>query len=112
MSSLPTRGEIWRADLDPTRGDEIRKTRPGIIVSNNSANRNLSRVIVVPLTSNTERIYPGEALVSCSGTDSKAMADHIMTADKVRLKSRIDELSKADMLAVEDALRVQLALPK
>ena len=40
------------------------------------------------------------------------MADQIMTADKVRLKSRIDELSKADMLAVENALRLHLALPK
>ena len=90
----------------------IRKTRTGIIVSNNSANRNLSRVIVVPLTSNTERIYPGEARVSVAGSSSKAMADQIMTADKARLKSRIDELSKADMLAVEHAMRVQLALSK
>ena len=53
------RGEVWWVEFDPAVGSEIRKTRPGIIVSNNSANRNLSRVIVVPLTSNTERIYPG-----------------------------------------------------
>ena len=106
------RGEVWWVEFDPAVSSEIRKTRPGIIVSNNSANRNLSRVIVVPLTSNTERIYPGEARVLCLGTDSKAMADQTMTADKVRLKSRIDELSKADMLAVEHALQVQLALPK
>ena len=83
-----------------------------MIVSNNSANRNLLRVIIVPLSSNTERIYPGEARVSCVGTSSKAMADQIMTTDKVRLKSRIDTLSKEGMLAVEHALRVQLALPR
>jgi mRNA interferase MazF len=106
------RGEVWWVEFDPAVGNEMRKTRPGIIVSNNSANRNLSRVIVVPLTSNTERLYPGEARVSCSGTSSKAMADQIMSADKVRLKSRIAALSKADMLAVEHALRVQLALSK
>jgi mRNA interferase MazF len=106
------RGEVWWVEFDPAVGSEIRKTRQGVIVSNNSANRNLSRVIVVPLTSNTGRLYPGEAPVSCSDTDSKAMADQIMTADKVRLKSRIDALSKADMLAVEHALRVQLALSK
>ena len=106
------RGEVWWVEFDPAVGSEIRKTRPGIIVSNNSANRNLSRVIVVPLTSNTEQIYPGEARVSVAGSDSKAMADQIMTADKARLKSRIDGLSKADMLAVEHAMRVQLALPK
>ena len=106
------RGEVWWIEFDPAAGSEIRKTRPGIIVSNNSANRNLLRVIVVPLSSNTERIYSGEARVSCAGTSSKAMADQIMTTDKVRLKSRIDALSKEDMLAVEHALRVQLALPR
>ena len=66
---------------------------------------------MVPLTSNTEQIYPGEARVSVAGKESKAMADQIMTADKVRLKSRIDVLSKADLSAVEMALSVQLALP-
>ena len=105
------RGEVWWVEFDPTTGSEIRKTRPGVVVSNNSANRNLGRVIVVPLTSNTEQIYPGEARVSVAGKNSKAMADQIMTADKVRLKSRIDVLSKADLSAVEMALRVQLALP-
>ncbi len=106
------RGEVWWVEFDPTVGSEIRKTRPGIIVSNNSANRNLSRVIVVPLTSNTDRIFPGEARVLVAGADSKAMADQLMTADKVRLKSRLCELSKADMLAVEAAMRVQLGLSK
>ena len=102
---------MWWVEFDPAIGSEIRKTRPGVVVSNNSANRNLGRVIVVPLTSNTEQIYPGEARVSVAGKESKAMADQIMTADKVRLKSRIDVLSKADLSAVEMALRVQLALP-
>lgn len=106
------RGEVWWVEFDPAVGSEIRKTRPGIIVSNNAANRNLTRVIVVPLTSNSARIYPGEARVSVAGAQSNAMADQIMTADKVRLKSRIDALSKADMLAVEHAIRVQLALPQ
>ena len=49
--------------------------------------------------------------MSVNGKNSKAMADQIMTADKVRLKSRIDALSKADLNAVDLALRVQLALP-
>lgn len=92
-------------------GSEIRKTRPAIIVSNNAANRNLARVVVVPLTSNIERQYPGEALVMVAGKSGKAMADQIMASDKARLKGRIGELSKADLLAVEDAIRVHLAMP-
>ena len=83
-----------------------------MIVSNNAANRNLSRVVVVPVTSNTGRQYPGEAVVTVGGQSSKAMADQIMAADKSRLKSQLGTLSKSDMLTVEDAIKVHLALPR
>lgn len=106
------RGEVWWVEFDPAVGSEVRKTRPAVIVSNNAANRNLSRVVVVPLTSNTGRQYPGEAIVTIAGQSSKAMADQIMAADKSRLARQLGELSRADMLAVEDAVRVHLALPK
>ena len=106
-----TRGEVWWVELGPTRGSEVRKTRPAVIVSNDAANRHLARVVVVPMTSNTGRQYPGEAIVSVGGQSSKAMADQIMAADKSRLKNRLDTLSKPDMLAVEDAIKVHLALP-
>ena len=83
-----------------------------MIVSNDAANRNLSRVVVVPVTSNTGRQYPGEAVVTVGGQSSKAMADQIMAADKSRLKSQLGTLSKSDMLTVEDAIKVHLALPR
>ena len=106
------RGEAWWVEFDPAIGSEIRKKRPAVIVSNNAANRHLSRVVVVPVTSNTGRQYPGEAIVTVGGQDSKAMADQIMAADKSRLKGRLCVLSKADMLAVEDAIKIHLALPR
>jgi mRNA interferase MazF len=103
---------VWWVEFDPSVGTEIRKTRPAVIVSNDAANRNLARVVVVPITSNTGRLYPGEAVVSADGQSSKAMADQIMAADKARLKSQLGTVSKADMQAVEDAIRVHLGLAK
>ncbi|MGD9640265.1 MAG: type II toxin-antitoxin system PemK/MazF family toxin [Synergistaceae bacterium] len=106
------RGEVWWVEFDPSVGSEIRKTRPAVIVSNDAANRNLARVVVIPLTSNTGRLYPGEALVTLAGKHSKAMADQIMAADKSRLKNLIESLSKVDMAAVETAILIHLGMPR
>jgi mRNA interferase MazF len=106
------RGDVWWVEFNPSVGSEIRKTRPAVIVSNNAANRNLLRVVVIPLNSNTTRVYPGEALITVDGKPGKAMADQIMAADKIRLKTRLCTLSKADMLTLEQAILVHLGLPK
>ena len=106
------RGDVWWLEFDLAIGSEILKTRPALILSNDAANRNLARVVVVPLSSNTHKIYPGEALVTVAGQSSKAMADQIMASDKSRLKSQLGSVGKADMQAVEDAIRVHLGLAK
>ena len=98
------RGEVWWVEFDPSVGNEIRKTLPAVIVSNDGGNRNPARVVLVPLTSKTERLYPGEAFVTLSGKPGKAMADQIMAADKSRLKNLTDTLSKAEMTALETAI--------
>jgi len=67
---------------------------------------------VVPLTSNTGRQNSGEGVVTVGGQTSKATADQIMAADKSRLDIKLDELYKADVLGVEDAIKVHLALPR
>jgi mRNA interferase MazF len=91
-------------------GGEIRKTRPAVIISNNAANGALNRVVVVPLSSQTAKLYPGEALVDLNGEQRKAMADQIMTASKLRLRSRLGALSPVGMSAVEKAVLVHLGM--
>ena len=49
MTTPPKRGEIWRANLEPTEGDEIRKTRPVVIISREKAGK-LNLRVVVPIT--------------------------------------------------------------
>ena len=106
------RGEVWWVEFDPSTGSEIRKTRPAVIVSNDAANRNLPRVMAMPMTSNVSRVYPGEAVVSVNGQAGKVMADQIMAADKRRLKSRLGRLDRTDMGAVEDAIRLHFGLTR
>ena len=106
------RGEVWWVEFDPAVGSEIRKTRPAVIISNDAANRNLTRVVVVLITSNTGRKYPGEALVTLDGKSGKVMADQIMASDKARLKSKLGSLSKIDMLQAEDTVLVHLGMPR
>jgi mRNA interferase MazF len=104
------RGEVWWVDFEPSVGSETKKTRPAVIVSNDSSNSAMNRVQVVPITSNTTKLYAFEALISVTGASGKAMADQVMTADKQRLKKRIGRVSEGEMRNIERALRIQLAI--
>ncbi len=52
------RGEVWWVNFDPSLGGEIKKTRPAIIVSNDSSNKHMNRVQVVPTTGSGGKLYP------------------------------------------------------
>ena len=105
------RGDVWLISFDNSAGGEIQKKRPGIIISNDIANSVLNRVQVIPVTSNTDRLYPSEAYVTINGRKGKALADQITTISKEeRCVHFISTLSKQDLEAVEHVIKIQLGL--
>ena len=104
------RSEVWWVNFEPSGGGEIRKKRPSVIVSNNSANRYQNRIQVVPITSNIERLYPSEAYITVNDKKGKAMADQLTTVSKQRFINRLGEVSSNDMKKIDRAIKTHLDL--
>ena len=113
------RGEIRLVDLDPVRGAEANKRRPGVIVSNDGANTTAERlqrgvITVVPVTTNVRRIHAFQVLLRASETglphDSKAQAEQVRSVAVERVGARVGVVSGNLLSAVDEALRLHLAL--
>ena len=109
------RGEIYLCALDPIIGKEIAKTRPAIVVSNNTGNKFSGTVTILPITSrNIDKIYPFEVRIEKGNgnlqKNSKVKADQIRTIDKSRCISLIGELGGDYLGKIEKAIRIHLAL--
>jgi len=113
------RGEIVTINLDPALGSEASKTRPAVVVSNDAANATATRlglgvITVVPVTSNTARIYPFQVLLPARQTglarDSKAQAEQVRSVAVQRIGERMGRLPPAVMSELDQALRVHLGL--
>jgi mRNA interferase MazF len=97
------RFEVHLVRLDPTRGSEIRKTRPCVVISPDEMNRHLHTVIVAPMTTQG-RTYPTRIPVTFLGTDGHVVLDQIRTVDKVRLTRHLGALDQVTALSVLDVL--------
>ncbi|MEX2183550.1 MAG: type II toxin-antitoxin system PemK/MazF family toxin [Chloroflexota bacterium] len=113
------RGSIHLVELEPSRGSEADKTRPAVIVSNDAANavaHGLGRgvVTIVPVTSNVRRVFPFQVFLTAADAgldrDSKAQAEQIRSVAVERIGERIGALSNSSLAALDDAIRLHLAL--
>ena len=112
MSQPVRRGDIFWANLDPTIGVEIKKTRPVVVMSHDAINQHSRLVIVVPLTTNTARLSPSHVLMPQGEgglrQDSKALTEQIRAMDTQRLTTKIGALSERSLRLIEQAIRNSL----
>ena len=106
----PKRGEIWWVNLDPSKGREIKKHRPCVIVSADWLNSRRSTPVVVPLSASPASAPPIVVSVPSAGPDSVAVIDQVRAVDKSRFTHTTGRLSSKDFAAVESSLRQVLQL--
>jgi len=101
MGVVVKRFDVFRIDLDPTIGSEIKKTRPCVVISPDEMNRNIATVIVAPMTTKGKH-YPTRVVCQFQGKEGLIVLDRIRTVDKTRLVEHlgtIDENEQALVLA-------------
>lgn len=88
------RFDIFVVSLDPTKGSEIKKTRPCVVISPDEMNHNIRTVIIAPMTSSIRK-YPSRVAIEFQGKKGQVVLDQIRTVDKSRLIKKIGKLTKS-----------------
>ncbi len=106
--AAPTRGEVYLVQLDPTRGSEIRKTRPCLVISPDELNHHLRTVIVAPMTTGGQA-YPWRVQCRFQGRSGLIVIDQLRTVDTERLVRRLGHLAPNRLAAVLAVLQEMFA---
>ena len=109
-NDFPRRGDIYWVNLDPTIGEETKKTRPALVISNDIGNEMARIVMIAPITSKVKNIYPFEVKIFINEKPGKIMLNQCRAIDKSRLINRIDTVDQETMKLVEDAIKIVFAL--
>lgn len=104
------RGDVYWVNLNPTKGSEINKQRPCVIVSATPINRARNTVIVIPLSTAARQRPPIVITVECLGKKVVAVCDQIRTVDKTRLVKFAGKMPSKDMESLDESLRRVLSL--
>jgi len=104
VRALIARGNVYLVSLDPTRGSEIKKTRPCLVVSPNELNAHLRTVIVAPMTTGGHA-YPWRPACRFQNRSGFVALDQLRTVDTDRLVKLLGRLDAATVLTVLHHLR-------
>ena len=104
-----SRGDIFLVTLNPTRGSEIRKTRPCVIVSPDELNSHLRTFIVAPLTTGGHP-YPFRVRCTFDGKDGYVVADQLRAVDRERLAKHLGRLSDTTLNELLGVLQAMFAV--
>lgn len=102
--SSPRRGEVYLISLDPTKGSEIRKTRPCVIISPDELNEHLSTFIVAPMTTGGHP-YPFRIPCRFQRKDGFIVLDQLRTVDRHRLVRRLGKVTASTLKKVLGTLQ-------
>lgn len=102
------RGDVYLIELNPTRGREIRKTRPCVVVSPDELNANLHTLIVAPLTTGSHP-YPFRVHCHFADKDGYVVLDQIRAIDRDRLVRRLGRIAPATLSRVLAILQEMFA---
>ena len=108
MGMVVKRFDVYLVNLDPTVGNEIRKTRPCVIVSPDEMNRHIATVIVAPMTTKGHG-YPTRVSCRFEGKDDQIILDQLRTVDKARLVRRLGRLNKTTQKSLLSVLAEMFA---
>ena len=101
-------GDIWLAQLDPTLGSEIRKTRPCVVISPVEMNAHLRTVIVAPMTTGS-RPAAFRIPLTFQGKQGLIVMDQLRTLDRVRLVKRLGALRASTLSSTLQTLRAMFS---
>lgn len=103
-----TQFDVYVIELDPTVGSEIKKTRPCVVISPDAINRNLSTVIIAPLT-HTIKNFPSRVLCHFNNEEGQIVLDQIRSVDRKRLKKKLGTIDRSTAEQVKIVLQTMFS---
>lgn len=107
MGMVVNQYDVFLIDLDPTKGHEIQKTRPCLVISPDEMNHSISTIIIAPMTTKSHP-YPTRIEIHFKNKTGWIVLDQIRTIDKTRLVKKMGKIEKEQIRKVKDVLKEML----